>query len=163
MNIFNASKIISSVLKDRLPKQWDGKRAILEMRDKGSRHWRQMEWIGFYFQFCCEQYLDEIMEIPGPRYGNTGFDAFLEIPWDFKAHVNRSGSNRIIVNDWEAVDRGISEYNAIGLILAIGSAVYNDEERSFKRWHDKLKGKISDYERRRVERGAKSRIRKVSY
>ena len=32
-----------------LPKMWDGRASILEMRDSTFPHWRQMEWIGFYF------------------------------------------------------------------------------------------------------------------
>jgi len=44
-----------------MPAQWDGRSAILEMRDADYPHWRQMEWIGFYSllgfntpQLCCD-------------------------------------------------------------------------------------------------------------
>ena len=43
-----------------------------------------MEWIGFYFQFLCERYLSSILEISGPKYGKVEFDAFKNIPWDFR-------------------------------------------------------------------------------
>jgi len=33
----------------QMPAVWDGRKAILEMRDSGYPHWKQMEWIGFYF------------------------------------------------------------------------------------------------------------------
>jgi hypothetical protein len=39
----------------RFPKHWDGKKCILQMREEGFSHWKQMEWIGFYFQFLCEK------------------------------------------------------------------------------------------------------------
>lgn len=29
---------------------WDGRDSVVEMRDGGFNQWRQMEWIGFYFQ-----------------------------------------------------------------------------------------------------------------
>ena len=34
------------------------------------------------------------MKIPGPKYRNTEFDGFKEIPWDFKAYtINTSSHN----------------------------------------------------------------------
>lgn len=39
-----------SVLRPLLIAPWKGRTAILEMRDRGSTEWRQMEWIGFYFE-----------------------------------------------------------------------------------------------------------------
>lgn len=51
-----------------MPKIWDGREAILEMRDGGSRQWRQMEWMGFYFEYLCEKHLSQIIEIPGKKY-----------------------------------------------------------------------------------------------
>ena len=40
-----------------LPRFVDGKKAILEMKDGGSSNWRQMEWIGFWFEFFLVQNL----------------------------------------------------------------------------------------------------------
>ena len=37
------------VLSKSVPKYVDGKAAILEMKNGGSRNWRQMEWVGFWF------------------------------------------------------------------------------------------------------------------
>ena len=37
-----------------VPKVWDGRSAILEMKEDGSKQWRQMEWMGFYFEFLSE-------------------------------------------------------------------------------------------------------------
>ncbi len=146
-----------------IPKTWGGKTAILEMRGNNFPHWKQMEWIGFYFQFLCEKHLAPIMEIPGPKYGNVPFDGFRCIPWDFKAHAMNTSSHQIIVNDKEAIANGITEYGGVGLILALGEVEYNDEKRTFQKWHGKIKGGKSKYEVERIKRGAWSRLRKTSF
>jgi hypothetical protein len=156
------SKRIGKILK-KAPKIWDGRESILEMKNAGFPHWKQMEWIGFYFQFLCEQRLSGIMEIPGPKYGNGRFDGFKEIPWDFKAHAMNTSSHQIIVNDSEATANAIGDYREVGLILALGKVLYNDEDRTFQRWHEDLKGGKSKYELERIRRGAWSRLRKVSF
>lgn len=146
-----------------IPTYWDGKQAISSMREAGFPHWRQMEWIGFYFQFLCNQYLSGSVQMPGPKYGRVEFDGFLDIPWDFKTHAMNTSSHQIIVNDSEAVSRGISDYGSVGVILALGQVEYNDENRSFQQWHNTLKGGPSAYEVERIRRGAWSRLRKVSF
>ena len=39
-----------------MPKVWDGRESILEMRDTGFEYWRQEEWIEFYFKFLCQKH-----------------------------------------------------------------------------------------------------------
>ncbi|MCD6418627.1 hypothetical protein J7M00_07580 [bacterium] len=58
---------------------------------------------------------------------------------------------------------GIKDYGAVGLILALGEVVYNDDERTFQKWHEELKGGKSKYEKDGIKRGAWSRLRKVSF
>lgn len=147
----------------RLPKVWDGKRSILEMKRSQFSHWKQMEWFGFYFQFLCSRSLSHVMQIPGPRYGRVEFDGFMGIPWDFKAHAINTTSHQIIVNDSTAVAHGIRKYGAVGVILAVGEVEYNDRRRSFQKWHERLKGGLSAYSLERIKRGAWSRLRKVSF
>lgn len=151
----------------QIPVIWDGRKAILEMRDSGYPHWKQMEWIGFYFQFLCDTKLPPLVKIPGPKYGRVEFDGFLEIPWDFKAHPvkNAKGqeSKNVIVNDQLAIVEAIKQFGAAGLILAIGDAIYNDENRSFQLWHQEFKGELSDFEKQRILRKAPSRLRKTSF
>jgi hypothetical protein len=161
MDFGELAKTIGAKLKDILP-MWDGKQAILEMKNAGYNQWRQTEWIGFYFQFLCEKHLNGIMKIPDGVYGNTTFDGFKQIPWDFKTHVIDSGDN-VVVNDTEATLRAINDYGEVGLILALGFAEYNDEDGSFKNWHDELKGGLSDYSKERIARKAPSRLRKVKF
>ena len=142
---------------------WDGKNAILEMKEKNYSHWKQMEWMGFYFQFLCENNLQDVLTIPGPAYNNVSFDGVNNIPWDFKAHAINTSSHQIIVNDSEATAQAIKDYCEVGLILALGEVIYNDVKKTFQKWHEKLKGGKSKFEMARIERGAWSRLRKVSF
>ena len=162
MTFSNTAKQIARHLKG-ISKKWDGKKAILEMKKSGYQQWKQMEWMGFYFQFLCEKYLSSIMEIPGPKYGNVKFDGFKNIPWDFKAHAMNTSSHQIIVNDSEATAKGIKDHGAVGLVLALGKVLYNDEDRNFQKWHEALKGGKSQYELERIKRGAWSRLRKALF
>lgn len=41
--------------------------------------------------------------------------------------------------------------------------LYNDEDRTFQKWHEGLKGGLSKYSLYRIKRGAWSRLRKVSF
>ncbi len=158
----NLSKTIANGFK-KIPIHWDGRNSILEMKEAGFNQWKQMEWIGIYFQFLCERLLGDIMTIPGPKYGNVRFDGFKEIPWDFKAHAINTSSHQIIVNDSEATANAIRDFGCVGLILANGEVKYNDDERTFQKWHEELKGGKSKYELERIKRGAWSRLRKVEF
>lgn len=145
------------------PHTWDGRDSITEMKNAGNRNWRQMEWMGFYFEFLCERQFGGILRMPGKSYGRTAFDAFNLICWDFKAHAGNTTNHRVITNDTSAVENTIEEYGHYGLILASGIVEYNDDARTFKQWHDALKGGPSRYELARINRGANSRKRKTEF
>jgi len=148
---------------NQLPKQWNGKDAILEMKTKHFNQWRQMEWIGFYFEFLCQQYLKDIMQFHKIKFGRTSFDSFYKVPFDFKAHAINTEKHSVVINDTMAIQKSIQRYGYIITIIALGEVKYNDEQRSFQRWHEKLKGGKSKYERDRIERGAWSRLRKTEF
>lgn len=164
-----STKIIDKLAKllAEMPAEWEGRQAILEMKNVEYPHWKQMEWIGFYFQFLCDTKLSSIMEIPGPKYGRVEFDGFFEIPWDFKAHPTKNAkgqeSRSVIVNDRLATAQAIKKFGGAGLILAIGEAIYNDQDRSFQIWHQEQKGGLSNYEKERILRKAPSRLRKTAF
>ncbi len=142
---------------------WDGKNAILEMKENGFNQWKQMEWIGFYFEYLCRIKLNDIMQMPfEKRYGNVTFDGFFKFPWDFKSHAIESGHN-VIVNDEEATCSAIEEFGQVGLILANGMVEYDNNEREFQKWHEKIKGGETEYEKERKKRGASSRLRKIFF
>lgn len=164
----NIAKKIAQSLKD-IPQEWDGKESILAMKDGGSRQWRQMEWIGFYFEFLCNKLLSAhdsystMMNDERCAYGNTQFDGFLEIPWDYKVHAKNTSNHTVVLNDYEAIKSVIKKYGSVGVIVAIGEAEYNDENRFFQTWHNNLKGGVSDYEKDRIRRGVPSRRRKTKF
>jgi hypothetical protein len=160
-------KIICPIIK-KMPMHWDGKKCILEMKENKGR-WRDMEWIGFYFEYWCSRNLKGVMEMPcSKKYGNVSFDGYLNIPWDFKSHAIQLGKkDRIIVNDLQAIKKAINDFGCVGLIIASGPVVKENESQEFKKWHEKMKddeqkGKKTDYVLKNIERGAPSRRRKVS-
>ena len=154
-------KIICPIIK-KMPMHWDGKKCILEMKENNGRHWKQMEWIGWYFEYWCNRNLKGVMEMPcSKKYGNVSFDGYLKIPWDFKSHATQSG-DKMVGNDSEATANAIADFGCVGLIIASGPVVYDNESQEFKKWHDEQKGKTSVYEKQREDRHAPSRRRKVS-
>jgi hypothetical protein len=160
LDVTKTAKLICSVIK-KMPRYWDGKKLILEMKENNGRNWRQMEWIGWYFEYWCNKNLKGIMEMPhSKKYGNVSFDGYLEIPWDFKVHA-QSGE-KIIINDLQAIKKVINDFGCLGLIIVTGPVIYDNESQDFKKWHDKQKGKITSYVMKNIEKGAPSRQRKVS-
>lgn len=149
----------------RFPWDWDGQAAIHTLKD-ANYQWKQMEWIGWYFEYLCMHRFREFMRIPGPKHGNVEFDGFLGFPWDFKAHVTKGAKGQaqhsLILNDKAAVRWAIDRYGAFGIVVARGVAEFNDLDRSFQAWHQRLKGGPSAYEKKRQARGAPSRLRKVA-
>ncbi len=144
-----------------IPNFVDGKNAILEMKNGGSSNWRQMEWIGFWFEYFLETNLiPKLGGSSGPTYGTTRFDYKKKFVWDLKAHP--IDSKTLILNDQKAVRECVSKEGGIGFIIISGETTY-DNESSFKIWHDSLKGGTSSYEKDRVKRGAPSRRRKISF
>ena len=160
--------IIDTVEKLRLasqniPKTWDGRESILEMKSANFGYWRQMEWIDFYFKFLCQKHFTGIIDIPGKKYGITEFDAFHEISWDFKVDSIDSGAYSVTANDAEAIADTLSSYGYYGIILAIGDMEFDDEETSLKKWHDDLRERTSKYETNKINRGIMSRTRKRAF
>lgn len=153
-------KIIQDNLK-QLPRIWDGKQCILELK-KADYHWRQMEWWAFYFEYKAKQCLQGKFEIPGDKYGNVLFDLKGTINWDLKASAIKTDSHKIILNDKTAMDRSIAQSGFHGEIIALCDVEYNDLDRRFQKWHTQLKGGKSNYEIKRENRTSVSRYRKVS-
>jgi hypothetical protein len=159
MNPIISKEIIS--IFEKFPKIIDGKNAILEMKEGNGRNWKQMEWMGFYFEYWCNENLKDLMEMPyAKKYGHVSFDGFLRKPWDFKCHAIESG-NIVPINDYEAISNAIDEFGDLGIILAECSVDYDNESLDFKKWHDTMKGKTSGYEQKRIKRNAPSRRRKT--
>lgn len=152
---------IAETLADLMPRHWDGRACVEELK-RANYHWRQMEWIGFWFQFRALQVLAELGASVGPTIGSVTFDCALDGVWDFKAHPLKCGAGYAYLNDEEAVDTALREYGHVGWLIAVGKADY-DGTGSFKRWHDILKGKESAYVRKGNAIGRTSRRRKVAF
>ena len=152
-----------------LQREWDGRECVEEMRDSGySTGWKQMEWIGFYFQMKCEQLLKGFFAIPGESYrdGNVEFDGKSEgYNFDFKAHSAFDAEGKpkpnTILNDKLSMEQSIQAYGRHGLILAQLRCTY-DFDGSFRLWHQGIKGEKSKYEKEGERTGRKSRVRKVT-
>ena len=116
MSRLNEAKEICKILLSEIVSNWDGKKCILELK-KAKYQWRQMEWIGWYFEYKAYQVLSsKLGGETGPKYGRTQFDYLRNgFVWDFKAHIESSSSHPwAIMNDCEAVDSCIDEYGDIG-------------------------------------------------
>lgn len=157
-----AVAIVKELAKELLGR-WDGKECIEFLRSH-DYNWRQMEWIGFYFEFRAKQILSKAMSGGvGPTIGNVTIDyAVRGEPWDFKAHATKPNDAWVYLNDVEAVDTCALHLGGVGWVIAVGIAEY-DTDGSFKRWHDEQKGAKSAYETERIARGAPSRRRKRSF
>jgi hypothetical protein len=123
--IEEANQLLDVVVRN-LPQRVDGKDAILELKQR-NYHWRQMEWIGWYFEYRIFTILSEsIGGTTGPAYGNTTFDYKRQFVWDLKAHpkyTNKGTPNEpMILNDREAIEKCVTEKLGLGFIVVNGSA-----------------------------------------
>lgn len=141
-----------------LPREWDGKESIIKMKNEGDIHWKQLEWFGWFAEGLVRGALNGIMKFPGERFGRVTFDCHSYFNWDIKAHSN--AAREAILNDKVAIRESIKKNGFHGLILLCCDCT-PDQNGSFKAWHDELKGGMSEYEIKRIERGGRSRKRKV--
>lgn len=149
-----------------IKKDWDGKEAIMEMKESEDNNWRQMEWIGFYFEFLCNKsFIENDIEIKKIKVDKVEIDAFYKRPIDLKAHSenNSSKSSKIITNGWEETQKIINKYESIIFVIGVGESIYNDKNLSFKKWHDKLKNNKSKYVQEGERKNRTSRLRKTEF
>jgi hypothetical protein len=162
-----------------LEHHWDGRASILEMRVSGSRHWRQMEWAGFYFEEKVREILNEAYPSPpvgGPRvrFGNTVFDyASATRVWDAKAHTVASrtlpdgklhGSPRNAstwLNDAQAMRECVG-LQGLGFLVVEGLASF-DDTGEFKEWHKHFAATGDAARRDYVASTGLSRLRKAAF
>ena len=162
----NEAERIADAIEQRFNRSVDGKKAIREMKDRGGKNWRQMEWHGFHTEEEIIEILeDEIGGGEGPRVGNTTIDYSNEKSWDIKSHPTNKKDGKsndwAILNDQEAIETVIDEEGSMGFIIASGPAEF-DEDGDFKNWHEEEKGGPSEYSKQRETEGRPSRMRKKS-
>jgi transposase-like protein len=143
-----------------LPQDWDGKKSVIELKE-ADYNWRQMEWWAFYFEHLCRLRLAQTFQIPGERFGTVRFDLKGCVNWDLKSKAIKSDDHKCILNDKQATNASIITHGEHGVIIALCDVEYNDENRTFQKWHTQLKGGLSDYEKERRTRTEVSRYRKT--
>ena len=115
---------ICKTLARQLPPRWDGRSCIEELR-QADYHWRQMEWIGWWFEFKALRLLAPLGATPGPTFGSVTFDCSLDGVWDFKAHPTKDRPTGFAyLNDEEAVNSCIGSHKHLGWVIAVGKAIY---------------------------------------
>ncbi len=157
---FSSDVSIAKAALRKLPREWEGKRSILELKS-ANYNWKQMEWWAFYFEHLCHGVLESEYSFPGDRFGTIRFDLRRSVNWDLKAKAIKSDDHTCILNDCSAIDASVAKYGEHGVMIALCDVEYNDVDRTFQRWHSRLKGGLSDYERRRRARTSVSRYRKT--
>ncbi len=161
MTYVEEAQTLIAELRRLMPSRITGKDAILEMQAGGSRNWRQMEWIGFWFEYFVENKLQGLSGFArGPKIGNVTFDLARNFVWDLKSHPEQAGNN-LPLNDQEAVRAAVAN-GGLGYVIVIGDAEY-DTTGEFKLWHDSLKGKKTAYVLRNEAEGKPSRRRKAEF
>ena len=157
-----SAQSIAQILVKSLPRHWDGKACVEELK-QADYHWRQMEWIGWWFEYRALNTLRQIGAQPGPEFGAVKFDCRLHGVWDFKAHTLADNDRTYAyLNDEQAVDACLCSGERFGWIVAVGRATY-DTTGDFKRWHDELKGAESEYVKAGRAIGRRSRRRKSAF
>ena len=69
-NQISEAETLVSAVRSSIPTQIMGKIAIEIMRAEGSANWRQMEWIGFWFEHVVEnQVIPKTGGSRGPKFG----------------------------------------------------------------------------------------------
>lgn len=146
---------------------WDGKDCISEMKNNNYRNWAQAEWQGFFFEYLVQKeikninsQLEQILDIPGPKYGKTVFDSFYNIPWDFKVHVE--GSNEVLTNDMDAINKALDDYGKIGFIIVSGTAE-KEISTELRDWKIALRGKVSKYQQKNIDNEVSHRALKTKF
>ncbi len=117
-----------------LPRVWDGRQCILEMKE-ADYHWKQMGWWAFDFEFLCRHRLGRDFQIPGEKFRTVEFDLKGSVNWDLKAKAIKSDEHSCILNDCSAIEASIQTHQEHGVIIALCDVEYNDVNRSFQQWH----------------------------
>jgi hypothetical protein len=137
-----------AVLADAIDATWDGRRCVEAMRDAEFRHWRQTEWIGWYFEYVGIAALVNAFGGGPRRVLNTSFDYALRSTWDLKAH-STAGENAAILNDLDAIEAGLAEPGGLGFIVLTGDPDFSTSAE-FDVWHREQRGAGLAHDRSRA-------------
>lgn len=83
------------------------------------------------------------------------------VNWDLKGKAIKSDDHKVILNDKSAMQSSIKQYGEHGLVVALCDVEYNDNDRTFEKWHTEIKGGKSKFTKDRELRTNVSRYRKT--
>ncbi|WP_155855362.1 hypothetical protein [Actinotalea ferrariae] len=149
-----------AALAEAIDAAWDGRHCVETMRDAEFRHWRQTEWIGWYFEYVGIPALVNAFGGGPRRILNTSFDYALRSTWDLKAH-SRGGEAAALLNDRDAIEAGLDEPGGVGFIVLTGDPDYSDA--AFDAWHRELRGAGPAHDRSRTLKSAFRPLRLDAY
>lgn len=92
----------------------DGKEAILEMKENGGRNWKQIEWVGFYYEYLIDKlgFRNETAYL-SPTSKKVELDyRFDSILTDLKTH-NINSKPEIILNDKKVMKEALEKEGKI--------------------------------------------------
>ena len=142
------AEALLAALADAIDTTWDGRHCVEMMRDAEFRHWRQTEWIGWYFEYVGIAALVNAFGGGPRRVLNTSFDYALRSTWDLKAHSS-GGEDGAILNDLDAIDACLEEPGGLGFIVLTGDPDFSTSAE-FDVWHREQRGAGPAHERSRA-------------
>ena len=138
-----------------------GKHAVEEMKDADFGSWREVEWPGYYLRYAVTSDI-ESNKIAGFSVlkEKKHYLAKRDYLWDFR--ILNAEFVDLMLPDAERYDELIAQNDGIGIIVFF--AIYEmDKTGKFRKWHQNLGGKKTEYVRNRIARGAPPRTRKVEF
>ena len=149
--ISELDKLISTFNQHRYVTGYD---AVREMKENNSQ-WRQMEWIGWYYEYlangCVKRNTDFFLSPTGNKvYIDYVVDGVLT---DLKVHNTLAKNHTLYLNDYAALKSCIQNQGRCNFLLILGESKM-DEDGAFVKWHNNLIGKLTN---------PKGRKRKVDF
>src|SRR5208283_316450 len=139
----------------------DGREAIREMKGDNFPGWQDVEWAGYHIKYlvqkACEEYLPGQFVPYVQRRRHLLKGTYL---WDTRFNAN--DEEIVILGDVQEYNELTRSNGGIGILVADTQA-NSDLTGDFIRWHENLKGGISDYTAERENDGRPARIRKTEY
>jgi hypothetical protein len=139
------ARAISQIIHSLVPQFWDAKECVKEMKTANFKHWKQVEWQGWYLEFIALPALISALGGAPVKIGTTTFDYQRNFIWDLKTHSNftktKSTNSECPLNDQDSMKLAIQN-GGLGLVVLSGDPVYGGMD--FAIWHKRLRGSAGD-------------------
>ena len=146
--LIQEARLLVAALSTICSVEWNGRSCVNEMREADHNQWKQIEWVGWYFEFVG---LPAIINAHGggpEKIGRTTFDYVRNYVWDLKTHAEEGVrvpgdfKRPAPLNDKAAMEECLSERGSLGFITLSGAASFEGHVE-FDNWHRALRGKAS--------------------